>query len=93
VARTGARPITLLPGHDPAWSAAAPIEWGPAAYRTHFRALWNDTGLAVRFDVCDDRPWHTLTQRDDRIAEEEVVEVFLDPARLGHSYAEVEISP
>ena len=56
VARTDARPITLLPGHDRAWNAAQRIGWGPARYRTVFRALWNDGGLAVRFDVCDEGP-------------------------------------
>ena len=41
--------------------------------------------LAIRthVDVCDDRPWHTMTRHDSPIWEEEVVEIFLDPARLG----------
>jgi hypothetical protein len=93
VARTDARPVTLLPGHDRAWKTAQRIGWGPAKYRTVFRALWNDDGLAIRFDVCDDRPWHTMKRLDDPIWEEEVVEIFLDPARLGRHYAEVEFSP
>ena len=90
VVRTDARPVTLLPGHDKAWKTAERIGWGPAKYRTVFRALWNDAGLAVRFDVCDDTPWHTMKRLDDPIWEEEVVELFLDPARLGRHYAEVE---
>lgn len=93
VARTESRPVTLLPGHDRAWKSAQRIAWGPAGYRTVFRALWNDDGLAIRFDVCDDRPWHTMKKLDDPIWEEEVVEIFLDPARLGRHYAEVEINP
>jgi len=93
VAQTDARPTTLLPGHDRAWKGAQRIAWGPAKYRTVFRAFWNDDGLAIRFDACDDGPWHTKTRRDDAIWEEEVVEIFLDPARLGRHYAEVEISP
>ena len=93
VARTASRPITLLPGHDHAWETAEVIEWGPAAYRTHFRALWNHAGLALRFEVCDTGPWHTMARRDDPIWEEEVVEIFLDPARLGCHYAEVEFNP
>jgi hypothetical protein len=93
VARTAAQPITLLPGHDPAWESTPGISWGPTRYRTTFRALWNEQGLAVRFHACDDRPWHTMTRRDDPIWEEEVVEIFLDPARIGRHYAEVEISP
>ena len=93
VARTKARPVTLMPGHDRAWKSAQRIGWGPARYRTEFRALWNDEGLAIRFDACDDRPWHTMQRPDDPIWEEEVVEIFLDPACLGRHYAEVEISP
>ena len=93
VAWTHARPVTLLPGHDKAWKAAQRIEWGPASYRTAFRALWNREGLAIRFEACDNRPWHTMTRLDDPIWEEEVVEIFIDPACLGRHYAEVEISP
>jgi hypothetical protein len=93
VAWTHARPVTLLPGHDKAWKAAQRIEWGPASYRTAFRALWNSEGLAIRFEACDNRPWHTMTRLDDPIWEEEVVEIFIDPACLGRHYAEVEISP
>jgi len=93
VGMTSARPVTLLPGHDRAWTSAQRITWGPARYRTCFRAVWNHEGLAIRFDACDDRPWHTMTRLDDPIWEEEVVEIFLDPACLGRHYAEVEISP
>jgi hypothetical protein len=93
VARTNARPVTLLPGHDKAWKAAQRIEWGPAKYRTAFRALWNAEGLAIRFEACDDSSWHTMTRLDDPIWEEEVVEIFIDPACLGRHYAEVEFSP
>lgn len=93
VARTGATPGALLPGHHNAWTTAHAISWGPPQYRTTFKALWNDAGMAIRFDAIDDHPWHTMTRHDDRIAEEEVVEVFLDPARSGRDYAEVEISP
>jgi hypothetical protein len=93
VARTAARPVTLLPGHDHAWETADVIDWGPLPYRTHFRALWNESGLAIRFEACDIKPWHTMTRRNDPIWEEEVVEIFLDPARLGRHYAEVEFNP
>jgi len=93
VARTAAHPITLLPGHDPAWETAGSLDWGPEPYLTHFRALWNEGGLAIRFQVCDRKPWHTKTRHDDAIWEEEVVEIFIDPTRTGRHYAEVEFSP
>jgi hypothetical protein len=82
-----------LPGGDAAWRDAQAVAWGPPAYRTTFRAAWSSAALFIRFDCEDDRPWHTLTRRDDPIWDEEVVEIFLDPAREGTPYAEVEISP
>jgi hypothetical protein len=93
VARTGATPKALLPGHHDAWTTAQAISWGPPEYRTTFKAVWNDAGMAVRFDALDDRAWHTMIRRDDPIWEEEVVEIFLDPSRSGAHYAEIEISP
>jgi hypothetical protein len=93
VMRTRSRPHTLLPSHDAAWDAAQRITWGPERYRTGFRALWNQMGLAIRFDVCDHRPWHTMTRPKAPIWEEEVVEIFLDPGRAGRHYVELEINP
>jgi hypothetical protein len=93
VVRTDATPKALLPGHHQAWTTAHAISWGPRQYRTTFKAVWNDTGMAIRFDAIDDHPWHTKTRHDDPIWEEEVVEIFLDPTRTGGHYAEIEISP
>lgn len=93
VASTRVRPVRLLPGHDAAWNTAQRVTWGPPEARTTFSALWNERGLAIRFDVCDDDAWHTMTRRDDPIWEEEVVEIFLDPARAGRNYVELEFSP
>jgi thiamine biosynthesis lipoprotein len=83
----------LLAADEGAWAAAQRISWGPEAIATSFRALWTDAGLAVRFDVTDPSPWHTLTQRDDRLWNEEVVELFLDVGATGRSYAELEWNP
>ena len=93
VARTEAEAASLMAGRAVAWAAAMPIRWGPPRYATEFRALWNDTGLFVRFESTDTNPWYTMTGRDDRLWEEEVVEIFLDLDGSGHDYAEVEISP
>jgi hypothetical protein len=75
------------------WKAAAEVEWGPSPYPTRFRALWNNQGLFVRFDATDDAPWHTMSNHDDHLWEEEVVEIFVDPDRSGRNYAELEINP
>jgi hypothetical protein len=83
----------LLDGVHPAWIDARAIAWGPPSYRTRFRALWSRAGLAICFDCADVAPWATCRIRDERLWEEEVVELFLDPAETGTDYAEIEISP
>jgi hypothetical protein len=93
VVRTKASAAALLDAGADAWRQAAPITWGPAGYETTFRALWNGEGLAVTWEAVDPEPWHTLTERDAHLWDEEVVEIFLDPDRSGTHYAEVEVSP
>lgn len=93
VRATDAARDALLAADEEAWKAAPTTTWGPAPYRTTFRAQWNHEGLFLRFDASDDRPWHTMTRRDDHLWEEEVVEIFIDLDRTGRNYAELEISP
>jgi hypothetical protein len=83
-------PISLDGLDDPAWGRAERIAWGTPG--TAFQALWDERGLLARFDVEDSEPWHTLARHDDRLWEEEVVEIFLQPAGAS-AYGEVEISP
>lgn len=92
--RPGAAPLVALldPSHG-AWDDAVAITWGPAPYPTEFRALHTADGLALRFHAVDDAPWHTLTERDEPIWTEEVVEIFIDPDGDGHNYVEIEINP
>ena len=93
VAKTTATASALLAGEDEVWREALRIIWGPAGYRTSFRALWTADGLYLRFDVRDPEPWYTMERRDDHLWEEEVVEIFLDLDGSGTHYAEVELSP
>src|SRR5262249_3173499 len=83
----------LLAGTEAAWAAASPVAWGPTTYLTTFRALWTPEALFLRFDARDSAPWHTMTRRDDHLWEEEVVEIFLDLARSGRNYYELEVNP
>jgi hypothetical protein len=92
VARAGAA-ISLDRADDPAWRRADRIAWGQPGQATDFRALWSDGGLFVRFDVDDGEPWHTMARHDDRLWEEEVVEIFVQPSGDSGAYGEVEISP
>ena len=86
------RDAGLLAPEAAEWRRAPEVVWGPAPWRTRFRALWSGSGLHLRFEAEDDDPWFTMTERDDRLWEEEVVEIFLDPAGDGR-YIEVELNP
>ena len=93
VARTPSAAAVLLEGDAEAWAGASEITWGPREYPTTFRALWSEAGLFARWDATDPRPWQTITTRDGKLFDEEVVEIFLDLDRTGTNYAEVEINP
>ncbi len=93
VSRAAADHARLLAADDAAWAAAPAITWGVAPFATRFRAQWTPSTLYVRFDADDTSPWFTMSRRDAPIWEEEVVEIFLDPAGLGIDYFELEISP
>lgn len=93
VARTDAAHDALLAAAQEAWAPAERVTWGDAPYETDFRALWTPRGMYIRFDAHDIDPWHTMTKRDDKIWNEEVVEIFIDPAGQGRNYAELEINP
>lgn len=83
----------LLPADAAAWDASTAVRWGAHPYDTEFRALYSADGLAIRFAARDDSPWHTMTERDDPLWDEEVVEIFIDPDGDGRNYAEIEINP
>ena len=93
VERTRGDHHALLAADEALWAAAPAIAWGAAPFATRFRALWTGAVLYARFDADDTSPWFTMTRRDAAIWEEEVVELFLDPAGRGVDYFELEISP
>ena len=57
----------LLSGDAESWRPCEAITWGQAPWTTTFRAAWSHDALYLCFDAADDRPWHTLTARDDRL--------------------------
>ncbi len=89
----GAAHEALMAADDGAWSRAEVLTWGAVPYETRLRALWAADGLYLRWDADDPAPWATMTKRDDHLWDEEVVEIFLDPAWAGKDYWELEISP
>ena len=60
---------------------------------TSVRAVWAEDELRVLFHAADTNAWATLTERDAPLYEEEVVEVFLDPAGDLAGYFEIEVNP
>jgi hypothetical protein len=90
------RPTPLPPSallEQLGWDDAMAVTWGPDGFATTLRAVWTPEGLCIRWDVQDQAPWATRTDRDDCLWETEVVEVFLDPTCSGEDYAELEITP
>ena len=64
-----------------------------SAAQTQATVAWDDRNLYVAFVCTDDTPWGTMHERDSRLWEQEVVEVFLDPDGDGKNYPELEVSP
>jgi hypothetical protein len=70
VAHTRASDADLLRADDAAWADVPAIDWGPSPWVTRFRGVSTPAALLLRFDVYDDKPWHTMTRRDEHIWEE-----------------------
>jgi hypothetical protein len=67
---------------------------GSSRHQTAVRLCYDAHALYVRFDCADRDIWGTLTQRDDPIYNEEVVELFIaSGSETPTEYAELEISP
>lgn len=70
------------------------VQGTPPRWPTSFQVAWSPTGLLVTFRCRDDHRWHTLTERDAPLWQEEVVEVFLAPGLdTPASYFELEVNP
>lgn len=85
--------------NDAAWVKAASVELVRNAdgaklpYSTQARVLYDDKFLYFAFRSEDSNIWATLKQRDAKLWEEEVVEVFLQPDPAKKSYMELEVNP
>ena len=60
---------------------------------TWFKTAWNERELLVLFHAEDNEAWATLTQHDAPLYNEEVVEIFFDPAGDLGCYFEIEVNP
>lgn len=62
-------------------------------HHTEAAMVWDEEYLYIGFACVDPDMWTTMTQRDDPLWGEEVVEVFIDPDGDGKEYAELEVNP
>ncbi len=60
---------------------------------SHVRLLWDDTSLYAAIVMSDVDVWATITERDGKLYNEEVAEIFIDPDGDGLNYVEIEINP
>lgn len=97
--RTGV-PITIDGKlDDAAWQKAEPMQFkltvdgGEPRFATTARMLWDDEYLYVGYHCEDKDIWATMTERDDHLWEEEVVEIFIDPDSDRKGYVEIEVNP
>jgi hypothetical protein len=65
----------------------------PSPYKTEARVLYDDNFVYFAFRCVDDNIWATMKRRDQRLWEEEVVEVFLQADAAQPSYIELEVNP
>ncbi|MDH7601673.1 MAG: carbohydrate-binding family 9-like protein [Armatimonadota bacterium] len=84
---------------DEAWKTAPRVELvdavtgGKCTKPTTARMCWDENRLYIAFESVDPDVWGTMTQRDDLIYREEVVEAFIDPECCLHHYFEFNVSP
>lgn len=80
----------LLKGHP----LVRAEDGGRPSQGTLFRIAWDAQGLWVEFRCEDTEPWATHHRKDERLWEEEVVEVFLSAGESPpRSYFEVQVNP
>ena len=84
---------------DEAWGGAASVtlrlhdDSGAPRFSTTARLLYDAERLYVAFECEDSRILADMTERDDPIFDEEVVEIFIDPDSDLVNYYEFEVSP
>ncbi|MFT5087317.1 MAG: hypothetical protein ACI906_001917 [Candidatus Latescibacterota bacterium] len=95
-------PITIDGRLDEyAWEPAAQINqferilnnYDSISASTRAKMLWDDEYFYFAFTCTDRDMWTLYDKEDDRLWEEEVVEVFIDPDGDGRNYLELEVSP
>jgi len=64
-----------------------------AKLKSEVKVLWNENYLYIAFKCKDDYIKATMTEYNDKLYEEDVVEVFIDDNKDLKTYVEIEVSP
>lgn len=85
---------------EPAWTEAEPVgpfvncaDGSPSLLHTEAKVLYDDKYIYFAFRTVDDNIFATMKNRDDRLWEEEVSEVFLQADPHYTDYIELEVNP
>jgi hypothetical protein len=84
---------------DAAWQAAPSVQLvrnedgAKPRFETTARLLWDDDYLYVGYACADSQIYATMTERDDPLWDQEVVEIFLDANGDEIGYIEIEVNP
>jgi hypothetical protein len=69
------------------------VTGSPANLETKVKAMWNDSFLYFAFRCKDDFIKATMTKYNDKLYEEDVVEIFIDDNCDRKTYIEIEVNP
>jgi hypothetical protein len=61
--------------------------------KTEAKLLWDKDNLYFAFQNEDADVWTTLGKRDDKLWQQEAVEIFIDADKNGKSYVEIQVAP
>jgi hypothetical protein len=85
---------------EPAWKQATStglfvntMTGAKAAQEAEAKILWDEKNLYVGFEIKDTDIWGTFTARDDKLWQQECVELFVDWSGTGRNYLEIQVSP
>ncbi|WP_435788699.1 carbohydrate-binding family 9-like protein [Clostridium sp.] len=64
-----------------------------ANLKSEFKSLWNENFIYISFKCQDNYIKATMTEYNDKLYEEDVVEVFIDDNKDLKTYLEIEVNP
>ncbi len=69
------------------------MQGGPSPIKTEAKLAWDENYLYIAFQCEDEDIWSDFKKRDDKLWEQEAVEVFIDANGDGKEYIELQVNP